>query len=104
LAKRTHGMSKTKFWKSWHNMVAAHSEVVCPRWLDFESFCADMAPRPEGTVLRRLDNSQDYGPGNCEWVSPALMHATQVMRGPDRRPRKRLRSEHLLPLDPGQEQ
>lgn len=40
---------------------------VCEAWQTFEGFLADMGTKPEGTLLRRLDESADFEPGNCEW-------------------------------------
>lgn len=43
---------------------------VCQRWDDFESFLADMGPRPSPQhSLDRKDNSKGYEPGNVHWTT-----------------------------------
>lgn len=42
---------------------------VCKRWKDsFESFFADMGPRPKDFTIHRKDNGRGYDQENCIWA------------------------------------
>lgn len=78
---KTHGMTKTSIYYSWHAMVyRCRSEksaswcrygkigiTVCERWLTFENFLEDMGPKPSGTEIERRDNNLGYHKDNCYW-------------------------------------
>ena len=83
--KYTHGMSKTRLFGVWATMknrcnnpkVDAYPHYggkgikVCDEWLDFITFHSWAMENgyAHGMTIDRLDNSKDYHPGNCRFVS-----------------------------------
>lgn len=81
-----HGMSKTKFYKSWEGMkkrckhdVSYKGQIfVCERWNEFENFKHDMYDSylkhvelygEKNTSLDRINGYLNYEPNNCRWVT-----------------------------------
>src|SRR5262249_51980306 len=79
-----HGLSRSRAYKCWEHMKSRcfnprdesypyyggrkdHKITVCPRWLIFENFYADMGDPPRGMSIHRINNDLGYFPGNCVW-------------------------------------
>lgn len=83
---RTHGLTHSLEYRTWQMMkdrcynpkanyyriYGGRGIAVCPRWRDsFESFLADMGPRPTPRhSIDRLNSDGPYEKGNCRWATP----------------------------------
>lgn len=89
---KTHGMSKTRFYRIWAGMVArcetksangfniygGRGIIVCDRWHKFENFKEDMYESyldhcekfgEKNTSIDRINSSCNYEPQNCRWAT-----------------------------------
>lgn len=81
---KTHGMSGTRVFQAWKNMIGrcryqsnpmykiygGRGIAVCARWLSFSAFLSDMGEPPHNMSLDRINPDGDYQPDNCRWATP----------------------------------
>jgi hypothetical protein len=91
----THGMSRTRTYRIWANMLArckypstprfayygGRGISVCDRWNTFADFVADMGACPADHSIDRIDPNGNYEPSNCRWATrPTQMRNTRRSR------------------------
>lgn len=80
---KTHGMSKTREYRTWasirqrcqnpnnpaYSYYGGRGIGLCDKWQTFESFYADVGNIPPGMTLDRIDNDRGYEPSNIRFAT-----------------------------------
>lgn len=88
------GLSHTRAYVSWHNMIyrctnpkdkkwkyyGGRGIRVCSRWKQFDLFYKDMGDRPEGTTLDRIEGDKGYYKENCRWADRKTQQENRRLR------------------------
>jgi hypothetical protein len=93
-ARTQHGRAGTKAYQVWGDMVrrctspkcgnwpnyGGRGIKVCPEWLLFENWNADMGDPPPGMTLERINNDGNYERSNCKWATVAEQNRNQGLQ------------------------
>ncbi len=109
----THGMSDSREYKIWQaihdrcenkncncfDRYGGRGIVLCANWAaSFESFFADMGPRPAGQSVDRIDNNLGYNCGHC-WECVALGRVANCRWATQKEQARNTRSNRVISID-----
>jgi hypothetical protein len=110
---RTHGMTGTSEYRtfksakarctnpnssSWKNYGARGIEF---RFTSFETFFAELGPRPKGLTLDRINNDGHYEPGNVRWATRSEQMYNQRHDTEAQKKHRRENGRRVYKLHPG---
>lgn len=93
-AKTTHGLYKSKEYKTWlrlkticlnendpsYERYGGIGIEMYPPWVySFQNFFDDMGPCPEESIITRIDPSKGFFPYNCCWLSRSESKKIQIL-------------------------
>lgn len=93
LINKSHGMTGTKEYRTWKNMLTRCYNLKAERYADyggrgiqvlyqsFKEFYADVGPCPGSSYsIERSNNNDHYKPGNCKWATNKEQQANKRVR------------------------
>ena len=89
-----HGGSKKSSYNTWRSMIrrctvqtdkdypsyGGRGVLVCPEWLAYKNFAADMGEPDGDETLDRIDPYGNYEPSNCRWAGVATQNRNIRLR------------------------
>jgi len=114
IANTKHGLWNHPLYPTWHTMMqrcynpanakyqryGSRGIFVCDRWHDVRNFVADLATKPLGLTLDRINNDGPYSPENCRWATPTQQARNRPQAKLTEELRSRIRDEYAKTRSP----